>query len=135
MGYVERCLYEYKANMALVEEIKEEIKHLMSLSSQGYEVVSRQINNPVAEVTMKVISKEDKIKRTEKKIRPVRKLYEDLKGTALYISQLREILELKYFEQESTEDIKRKLSISGATLYRRKKKLLRLARKYFGEED
>ncbi len=133
MTYIERCLYDYKANKALLEFLITEQESLMSMHGANYSLFdTNNVSDPVSEVAHRALELEKKIKNVEKQINSVDRLYADLCGSAFYMHQMREILRLKYFEHHDKNVIKEALSISNSTLWRRTHELLRLAKKYFG---
>ena len=132
MKYVERCLWDYKANIAMLETLKLKAVELRSVHGHDYEAHSvNGISDPVAEVAARKIVIEEKIHRTGERVKPVRQLHEDLTKCTDERNALVWILRLKYFEHLSADDMKRELSVSGATLYRRTMELLRIAGHYF----
>ena len=112
------------------------IADLQSVRGHSYEAhTTNGASDPVAEVTNKILNLERCIRNSEKKTRPVERLQADLTGDNLNYAQMGEILRRKYIEHEPTDTVKRELSISGSTYWRRTRELLRLAKKYFGEEE
>ena len=133
MGYVERCLYDYKANVAEIEILREELNGLMSLHGQSYEINNSQgENDPVANIVNQGLRLEKKIAKLEKRVKPVDKLLSDLKGSSLKVQQMSGILRLRYIEHEDKENIKQSLAVSERTLWRRTGELISLAKRYFG---
>ena len=136
MQGVERCLWDYKANLASQAAMREEIANLMSVRGHSYEAhVISVASDPVADVTNRILNLEHRIKNSEKRTRPVEKLRGDLQSSDMYISQMGKILSLRYIEHESIEVVMDKLAISSSTFWRRTKELLRTARKYFGQSE
>ena len=136
MTYVERCLYEYKANVASIEAMKAEHDDLTSAHCQTYEGHTLNgVSDPVFEVTARKMGLESRIARTERKTRPVERLKADLTGNDLRIVQMREILNFKYINQEGNEKTQELMAVSSRTYWRRVRELLWLAKKYFGEVD
>ena len=134
MGYVERCLWDYRDNLASIEIMREELAGLMSV--HGPELggnISGGSSDPVSRVCERVIMLERNIKKAEKMTVPITRMSEGLCGSDLRISQMREILRLKYFEHGSKEAVIREAGITEKTYYRRCSEIKRLARKYFGE--
>ena len=132
MTFIERCLYEYKANCAAVSAMKEELNGLSSVHAQSYEKHSiNGVSDPVHEVTARVMSLEKRIANVERRTKPVEQLREDLNGSEARFQQMRELLELKYFEHESNSEAQRKMAVSDRTFRRRKRELLKLASRYF----
>ena len=133
-GYVERCLWEYKENAAELEVLRMEQQELMSLHVQSYEAHGANgVSDPVSEVAHRRMTLEKKIVKLERRTKPVEKLQGDLCGNDMRISQMREILRLRYLAHDSHEDIQRRMAVSSATYWRRSRELLRMARRYFGE--
>ena len=132
MNYIERCLYEYKANSAEIEILREELNEIMSLHGQSYEINnSLNENDPVNNCINQKLTLERKIIKLEKRVKPVNKLLVDLKGSSLREQQMCGILRLRYIEHEDKEIIKKEMAISEATLWRRVRELLGLAKRYF----
>lgn len=134
MGYVDRCLWDYRDNLASIEIMREELAGLMSVHGQEFgKNGANEISDPVPKVCEQVMRLERNIKKVEKMTIPITRMVEGLCGSELRISQMREILRLKYFEHESTNVVLRKSGISSSTYFRRIGEIKRLARKYFGE--
>ena len=136
MTFVERCLYEYKANKAAIEVISMEINDLMSVrgcSYENYSPDSHTVSDSVLEVTAMKMNLEKKIARLQRLTTPVEKLRDDLSGNSLNTQQMREILVWKYIEHEGNERTQEKMAVSERTFWRRVRELLYLAKKYFGE--
>lgn len=131
MGYVERCLWEYRENKDALELMKEELKEMSSLHGQDYKIhTSNGVSDPVSDVTHRVMRLERQIAQVERLIKPVEKLEAYLCGNEMRVYHMREILKLKYFAHESGETVQKQLGISAATYFRRCGDLKRLARKY-----
>ena len=136
MTFVERCLYEYKANKAAIEAINMEIQDLMSVRGCSYENYSPNMHNvsdSVLEVTARKLNLERKVSKLQRLTAPVEKLKQDLSGNSLSTQQMREILIWKYIDHEGNEGTQAKMAVSERTFWRRVRELLRLAKKYFGE--
>ena len=132
MNYVEQCLYDYKANVAKLEMMCEELNGLMSLHGQSYEIFNSQGEpDPVANTVNQKMRLEIKINEIKGRIKPVEKLIEDLNGTSLRVRQMAEILRLRYFQHEDKTIIMEKLAVSSSTLWRRTNELIALAERYF----
>ena len=136
MTYIERCLYDYKANIAALEVLIAERNNLKSIHGHSYEVINSSVGaDPVSRTVNNLMALEKKIDRLNKKIRPVNKLISDLSGRALRLQQIKKILTLKYLEHENNSYIQKEIGISVSTYWRRVQELLRIARKYFGYEQ
>lgn len=136
MNCVEKCLYNYPDNIALIEALNLEIQLLSSVHGLSYEAHAKNsIADPVAMVTTRILSLEAKIKKIFKRTRPVERLLDDLRyKTTSRISQMDLILHLRYFKKLSVNDVLRQTAISYATYWRRNQELLQLARKYLSEQ-
>ena len=131
-GYVEKCLWDYKKNEARLKALRAVCKDLMSVMGQSYAVNGKNgVSDPVANTVGRLMSIEKKLEKTGAQVKPVRKLHADLRQCTDERSELLWILRLKYFEHWCTDDMKRELAVSGATLYRMTGELLKLARTYF----
>ena len=132
MTFVEHCLYEYKENKASLEAMRFEISDLKSVHGQNYDGhVINGVSDPVGDVTARIIALEGRIARIERKVRGVERLRDDLKGSDLRYSQMRQILELKYINHEDNIEVQETIAISVSTFWRRVHDLLHIARKYF----
>ena len=132
MNYVEKYLYDYKANVAELEALREELNDLVSLHGQSYESFNPSGEaDPVANTVNRKIKLEKKIAVVEKRVKPVMRLIEDLKGSSLRAKQMSEILRLKYIEHEDRDVVKKTVAISDMTLWRRSRELISLAVRYF----
>ena len=134
MGYVESCLWEYKANKGALLLLREELAGLKSVHGQELKQhAGNDVSDPVADVAHQVLILERKIRKLERHTRPVEKLQEYLTNSDEHTYHMREILKLKYFDHKDTGLIIRKIGISEATYFRRCSELKRLARKYILE--
>ena len=141
MTYVEKCLYDYPANVAKIEMLNKELKLLKARGD--VQVVSYDIRNnsygvhsdPVSTHFQKIESVEDSIYRLMRKTEPVKKLYEVLCSPyALDGSrnaEYRQILELFYWGGNSVQNILLHLNWSKTSFYVRRQGLLRFAEEYF----
>ena len=134
MGYVESCLWEYKANKGALALLREELAGLKSVHGQELKLHTENgVSDPVSEVAHQVLILEQKISRLEKHTRPVEKLQEYLTSSDERTYHMSEILKLKYFDHKDTDLVIKKIGISEATYFRRCSELKRLARKYILE--
>lgn len=134
MNYVEKCLYDYKANIAEIEVLKEKRSGLMSMRAQCYQANnSYEVNDPVGNIVNQRLAIDKKISRLEKCVKYVGKLIDDLNGSASNVRQMSVILQLRYIQHEDKEAIKEKIGISERTFWRRVRELIRLAKRYLGD--
>lgn len=137
MNYVEKCLYDYPDNIALIEALNIELQLLSSVHGLSYEAHAiNSISDPVAMVTTRIMSLERKITKMVNRTRPVERLLDDFRyKTTSRISQMDLILRLRYFKKQSVNDVLRQGAISYPTYWRRNQELLQLARKYLAEQS
>ena len=136
IGYVEKNLWDYNSNVAELSELEYQHDDLMSVQGHSYEVHGENtLSDPVSEVVHRRLKLERRMQKLKSRIRPVRKLYDDLSiGTDARITQMRGVLKMRYMEHKSHEDVMRNMAVSKATYWRRVSELLRLTRRYFGED-
>lgn len=133
--YVERCLWDYRANLGKLEQLKYEIKNLRSVRGHSYEAhVQYGASDAVADVVHKILVMEKRIQKTEGDTEPVKRLKRDFEAGAYHEKYMREILDMRYLEHRTVESIMRVLHISQPTYWRGKDALLHLACKYFAIE-
>ena len=131
MRYLERLLYDYKTNMAILENLKFELKNLSSLHGQSYEISSCNFGvDPVALRTVQVIAIESRIEKLGKITRPVKALSEHLKSDSRRHERLSQILENRYFKHKSWREVSNKLDLSERTLMRLNYDLIKLFRRF-----
>ena len=134
--FIEGCMYNYYANENRMHELRARYENLMSVHGHNYEAhMPDSESNPVLEVTNSRLKLEQSMKKLEEYIRPVKRLHEDLQTKYRDKKQILLILERKYFKQETMKRITDELNISQPTYWRRTQELMRLARKYFCEEE
>ena len=134
MNYVEKCLYDYKVNIAEIEALIEKRSGLMSMRAQSYHSNnSYEVNDPVGNTVNQKLAIDKRISKLEKCVKAVEKLVNDLKGSASNVRQMAGILQLRYIQHEDKEVIKEKIRISERTFWRRVKELIRLAKRYLGD--
>ncbi len=134
VGYVERCLWDYRENLASIDMMREELAGLMSV--QGHDYGGSEAGgsgDPVSRVCERAMTLERNIRKAEKMTVPITRMAEGLCGSDLRIHQIREVFRLRYFEHENKEMVIRTAGISEKTYYRRCSDIKRMARKYFGE--
>ena len=135
MTYIDKCLWDYKANIAAIDWLRDEIANLSSLHAQDYDFRQGSgVSDPVGNLVSKCQYMEGKIRKLESITRPITRMYEELSGSDMAESQMREILKLRFFDHESRSVVIRKMSISDATYIRRCSAIKGRARKYFGEQ-
>ena len=135
-GYVERCLWDYYANLAEVESMSAELDDLRSVRGHSYEAhVQYGISEPVFNVVNRKLNLERRIAKVGRRIRPVKRLKADFEAGAYRERYLRDIFNIRYMEHGSVDYVMRSLHISQPTYWRNKEKLILLAKKYFAAEE
>ena len=125
MVYIERILYAYFENLAKMERIQREIKKLMSVHGMQMEKnVGDVVIDPVARRMDEVERLEMELEKLKNVTLPVTKLIRDLPDELLYV------LDKRYFKRKPWKTMRREKGWSEATMWRRKKDLLRAAGEY-----
>ncbi len=133
--YVERCLWEYKENIAMLEYLCWQVKVARSVRGHSYEAhVAGNTTDPVANVVNRIMNLERRIYKTLERVKPIEKLKHDISEGAYQDKYVREILKMRYMEHASVDSILEELHISSSTYDRVKQKLLKITGKYFGIE-
>ena len=133
--YVERCLWEYRENIAMLERLCWLLSIVRSVRGHSYEAhVAGNVSDPVADVVHRIMQLEKRILKTWEKVNPVNRLQKDIAAGAHQDRYLRDVLKMRYMEHVSVDAIRDVLHISSSTYGRVKQKLLKVAGKYFGLE-
>ena len=67
MNYIEKCLYDYKANIAEIEVLIEKRSGLMSMRAQSYQSSnSYEVNDPVGNTVNQKLAIDKRISKLEK---------------------------------------------------------------------
>ena len=126
--FAERCLYDYKTNVARLEVLRADLRTLDALSSakgQAYDAL------PCLGYLRDAVSA-----RLERRTEPSRRLYDDLRaGYVLEGSPktiLRGILELFYLGENTWQATASELGLSRMSFFRRRNELVALSLRYLG---
>ena len=131
--YVERCLWEYRENLAMLERLYWLVSVARSVRGHSYEAhVAGNTTDPVADVVHRVMQLEKRIRKTYERVKPIERLNKDIAEGAHQDRYVREVLKMRYMEHVSVDTIRDELHISSSTYGRAKQKLLKIACKYFG---
>lgn len=134
MNYVERCLFDFYHNIALMASLFFQLHNLVSVQAQGYDVhIYNSQNDPVSDVLIRKEKLQDRIDRIQKKVIPVRKLDDALSVSDVRTHQMKDILHKKYWQHKPFDELLREMHISKSTLKRRSRELLNFARSFFHE--
>lgn len=135
--YAEKCLYEYKRNLAALEILREDLRVAQASTDvhvQNYQSFFSSNSDPSNSVQarlMKIESIEGKIRVIERFTKPITKLIEDLsapenlKGSdnKLFL----DILKLIYFGKNIPDVVIDELNVSRRTFFRFRRDLVYLA--------
>ena len=130
--YAEKCLYNYKPNLACLEVLRGDLQIKRSGSdvhAQNYQSVfgfSGEPSSPVYSHVVSIETLEERIKYLERLTNPISKLINDLTDDFL------QILKLMYFEDNTQKKVMIKLNIPRSTFIRKRYKLVSLTINYLG---
>ena len=126
--YAEKCLYEYKQNLACLDILREDLRAEQSgldVHAQNYDSVpmfAGTPSNPVQSRILRIEQIEGRIKKLERWTKPVGQMIENLKGANNEV--LMRILKLMYFGQNPPDVVIRELKIARRTFYYHRRKLV-----------
>ena len=140
--YAEKCLYEYKRNMACLEILREDLRVERAGSDvhvQNYQYTidfTGNPSNPVQARMIKIEQLEERIRKLERWTKPITQLEKDLTSAeSLDTSrnkELYEVMKLMYFGKNQPDAIIEELRIARRTLSRRRRELVITAINYLG---
>ena len=125
--YAEKCLYEYKRNLACLNVLYDDLKVAkasVDVKAQSYNNLpsGSDVSDPVSSRVLKIEQLEERIKYLERLTKPITTLIADLNSPDVlngsYKANLMEVLRLYYFGQNIIEVIIKKLNITERTLRR-----------------
>ena len=140
--YAEKCLYEYKRNLACLEILRNDLRVERAGSDvhcQNYQSTLSQTgtpSNPVQNRLLRIEQLEGRIQQLERYTQPVTRLIVDLK--APYVlddsqkAELYTLMELYYFGQNSVQAVQSELKIGRHALYSRRRVLVKMLMGYMG---
>ncbi|MBR1603693.1 MAG: hypothetical protein IJ667_09665, partial [Synergistaceae bacterium] len=140
--YAEKCLYEYKRNLAALEILRQELqseRNSTDVHGQNYKDAlsfTGTPSNPVLNRLVRIEKLEERIRQLEHYTEPVTRLIADLK--APYVregsqkAELHSIMELYYFGQNSVAIILSELHISRQSMFRHRRTLVKTLMGYMG---
>jgi len=138
--YAEKCLYEYKRNIAALDVLRDDLKierASTDVHAQSYQLsfgFNSEPSNPPESRLIKIENLESKIKLLERRTKPITQLMadlnapENLKGSDNKL--LLDILKLLYFGKNTINAIMNELYISRRTFARKRRDLVLLAADY-----
>ena len=138
--YAEKCLYEYKRNIAALDVLREDLrveKVGTDVHAQSYQLnfgFGGEPSNPVESRLIKIENLENKIRILERYTKPVTQLMTDLNAPENLIGSenkiLLDILKLLYFGKNTVEAILDELHIARRTFTRKRRDLVLLTADY-----
>ena len=132
--YAEKCLYEYKRNIAGLKVLRDDLRVLEAgtdVHAQNYQYsfgFTGDPSNPVEARQMKIDKLHERIQRLERYTAPITELIKDLSSPdALNGSNntaLLEVLRLVYFGGNTFDAVSSELKITRRTLFRIRRQLV-----------
>ena len=139
--FAERCLYDYKANMARLEVLRADLRILDAVSSvnvQAYDGVpgSGDPQDAPSVRLIRIEKVEEDILHLERRTLPIRRLYDDLREDYILADSpkmiLRGILDLFYFGENTWQATAHELGLGKSSFFEKRKELVRLTIRYLG---
>lgn len=138
--HAEKCLYEYKRNIAALDVLREDLrveKAGSDVHAQSYQLsfgFSGEPSNPVENRLIKIENLESKIRLLERYTKPVTQLMNDLDAPENLQGSdnelLLNILKLLYFGKNTIEAILDELHIARRTFARKRRDLVLMTAQY-----
>ena len=138
--YAEKCLYEYKRNLAGLKVLREDLRVAqagLDVHAQNYQYTfnfTGEVSDPVQSRLMKIEGLEERIRKLERVVNPIKQLIEDLTAPeVLEYSEnkyLMDILRLMYFGKNPPDAIMNELNIARTTFFKQRRELVNMAISY-----
>ena len=132
--YAEKCLYEYKRNMAGLKVLREDLRVAeisTDVHAQNYQYTfgfTGEPSNPVEGRAMNIEKIRERIRTLERYTKPITELVEDLTSPDVLNGSnnmaLMEILRLMYFGGNTPDVIIDELNIARRTFFKRRRQLV-----------
>lgn len=132
--YAEKCLYEYKRNLACLKILREDLRVEESgtdVHAQNYQCAftfTGEPSNPIEARQMKIESLQGRIKMLERWTKPITELINDLTSPNVLNGSnnaaMMDILRLMYFGGNTPDAIIDELNISRRTFFSRRRLLV-----------
>ena len=142
--YAEKCLYEYKRNLAGLRVLREDLRVIqagLDVHAQNYQYTfnfTGEISNPVQSRLLKIESLEERIRKLERVVNPITQLIEDLTAPEVLeyspSNDLLQVLKLMYFGKNPPGAIMNELNISRTTFFKQRRELVNMAISYLALE-
>ena len=140
--FAEKCLYEYKRNMACLEVLKEDLYVTQAdtdVKGQNYQYTldfTGGVSDPVSARLIKIENLEYRIKHLERLTRPITSLIDDLNSEDVlngsHKKELMHVLRLLYFGCNTPEAIMGALNIAKSTYFKRRHEIVCITICYMG---
>ena len=138
--YAEKCLYEYKRNLACLEVLREDLRVEQAgtdVHAQNYQYTfnfTGEPSNPVQARLLKIETLEERIRKLERWTKPITMLLKDLTSPdsldTSHNKELYEVLRLMYLGKNQPDAIIDELRIARRTFYNRRRELVYTAISY-----
>lgn len=138
--YAEKCLYEYKRNIAALNVLREDLRVERAgtdVHVQNYQFsfgFNGEPSNPVEARLIKIESLERRIQQLERYTKPIENMMSDLDAPENLSNSnnkmLLNILKLLYFGKNTVDDIIEEMNIAKRTFSRKRRELVFLASDY-----
>ena len=138
--YAEKCLYEYKRNMAGLKVLREDLRVAeisTDVHAQNYQYTfgfTGEPSNPVEARQMKIEKIRERIRTLERYTTPITELVKDLTSPDVLNGSnnkaMMDILRLMYFGGNLPEVIVEELKIARRTFFRIRRELVYVAEMY-----
>ena len=140
----ERCLYDYKKNLARLDVLRGDLRLLKLLPSvkvQNFNLADIVLSagghsDPVVARLLRLEQLENETAWLERRTKPITRLIENLKRSRPAEGTLKAdfllILRKLYFEEKTPEDVAKLMRVGRSVFYERKQKLVRIACQYLG---
>lgn len=138
--YAEKCLYEYKRNVAGLKVLLDDLRVLqagLDVHAQSYQLTfgfEGEVSNPVHARLVKIEGVEDRIRKLERVVNPIKQLIEDITAPEVleYSDNkgLVEILKLLYFGRNPVDAVIDELKITRRTFFRQRRELVNMTVSY-----
>ena len=135
--YAEKCLYEYKRNLACLNVLREDLRVEEAgtdVHAQNYQYTfnfTGEPSNPVEARQLKIERLRERIQLLERYTKPITELINDLTSPEVLNGSnnaaLMEILKLLYFGSNTPDAVIEELKISRRTFFTRRRQLVYVA--------
>ncbi len=140
--YAEKCLYEYKKNLARLDVLCEDLRVLQCSSDVKVQRYDRIFStngcpsDPVFNHIVKIESIEEEIQKIKRLTDPIDRMIRDFSAPEVlknsYQNKLLEILRYVYFGNNSWRDVAQEMHIGKSLFFHYKNELVKCAIDYLG---